>query len=1241
MGEDDARLVDAEVRRVAAQDLEHSLLLSAGAGTGKTRALVDHYVSILASGQAQVAHIVAVTFTEKAAKEMKERIRAACRDRADRAGSEEEGRAWEQHERELENARIGTIHSLCARLLRENSLAAGLDPRFVVLEEAEASLLLRESVRGWVLSAVQEAEARVRQSVAAFGLERACGMVVDRLGEREDWEGWPLARDADEGALLAQWRESGQPGIEELVTSAEWQQAVAVLQANEPLDATDKVAQTRDLALRRAAAGADPALPSEGRLQALAELAGLELRGGSKGKWLSEQALQAVKDALKALKAACKNAGIGQAGNAAAQEDSARLTAAFCAALPEAERAYSEAKRARSALDFADLQLLARNLLRDNEVVRRQVQRHTRHLLVDEFQDTNRLQKEVLDYLAGSDPESRAAPQHPTFAVGDAKQSIYRFRGADVSVFTQTRADFAERQGCRHLALRTSFRSQPGLVAFANEVFGHEAVIGREQNKREYEAYYEDLAAYRRERPGQLDVEIALATEAPGAAAAAASADEGDEAEEVEQAKVALLREVEADWIARRILEACGPEGLRVFDKQTKEPRPAGALPARRAQFGDVAILFRSMSDVRLYERALRQHGVPYYVVAGRGLYARQEIRDVLSFLRVLENRHDEVALAGVLRSPFFGVSDRTLYWLTHPSRAEARTSAELNRPLWDGLRCAEEGALPGEDVALQHIAEDEWPKLQRARQVIESLRAVKDRLSLSQLIERLVADTGFRAALLTQFGGEQMAANVRKLINFARRYEVGGVFSLRAFIGMVDELVAAEEREGEAPVEGEEADVVKLMTIHKAKGLEWPIVIVPDLGRQRRVRENRCALFSPRYGFVVQGEDETGQRQWPPVGQAVLREDRDKDTAESRRIFYVGCTRARDHLILTAAVKLAKAGNLPSDTWIGWLGKALGFDAEPTPRALKGTGGEWTGELVAAATRAEEPERTRWPLSLFERHRALVAACQPLPVEGEVRLPLERVRALGPDVANRRRFTVTELSDYLRCPKAYELRYLRDLRAYTEKDLTQWGAWRGIRRGMLAHRALEYLGRDQQADPREVAERALKAFPLGHGRPDEVRDEMAELLARYMASETFALIAGARSLRTEARLLFSLDGALIEGIVDAVAADEQGQLHLVDYKTGHSSEGQALHGFQLALYCAGLEAATGRLPASAVVHYLDADSAETLDVPSAAAEACSRAVEALGAIQGGDFPPCKEGCQQCGWQWACQSGPG
>ncbi|MFQ6133089.1 MAG: PD-(D/E)XK nuclease family protein, partial [Armatimonadota bacterium] len=243
----------------------------------------------------------------------------------------------------------------------------------------------------------------------------------------------------------------------------------------------------------------------------------------------------------------------------------------------------------------------------------------------------------------------------------------------------------------------------------------------------------------------------------------------------------------------------------------------------------------------------------------------------------------------------------------------------------------------------------------------------------------------------------------------------------------------------------------------------------------------------------------------------------------------------------------------------------------------------------------------------------------------------------LGPDLPNRRRFTVTELSDYLRCPKGYELQYLRDLRHYTEAAVSEWGAWRGVRRGTLAHLALEYLGRDRQADPQEVAERALKAFPLGHAPPDKVLSDLTDLLSRYMDSETFAMVAAASSLRTEARLLFTLDRALIQGKVDAAATDERDQLHLVDYKTGASRD-QGQHAFQLGLYCAGLEGAVGSLPASATVHYLDQGRAEALDVAAAAHDARSQALRAIAGICSGDFPPHTDRCAHCALHWACDA---
>ncbi|MFQ5808325.1 MAG: UvrD-helicase domain-containing protein, partial [Armatimonadota bacterium] len=1034
-------LADQEARTTAAERFGASIALSAGAGSGKTSVLVTRYLNILERDLATVPQIVAVTFTEKAAAEMRERIRADCRARAREAAGDHERRLWQRHERDLEAAPVSTIHSLCARILREHSIAAAIDPQFRVLEEASADLLMAQAVHRQVLRRVHEGADTMRRLVAAFGVVRLRDILCQLIAQRDKWLQW-LAGVADAESLVRQRlvadAEAQEGALAELVDDLRWQAAMATLESTEPLDPDDRAAQQRAAILDLAPVAADAELDTEQRVQALADMRAQCKKYGSKVKWPSPEALADVRDAFVTLRDLCGEAmkqALG-AGDAAVAESSAERSAALAVELEGAHEAYQDAKRRRSAMDFADLQLGARDLLRDHARIRDHYRRQFKYILVDEFQDTNGLQKEILFALAGAERDPGPQPaKGKLFIVGDDKQSIYRFRGADVTVFNVTREDFALSEGAHNLELSINFRSQPGLVDFYNRLFSQDAVMGAGGSGAPYIARYLALDPHRTARPEGPDVEVILARPDDG------SDDAGE-------ATLRDLRETEAAAIAQRIEEICDDErGLQVFD-----PRRDDSEGPRRARCGDVAILFRALTDVRTYERALRRRGIPYYLIAGQGLYRRQEIQDLVCLLRALENARDEVAVVGALRSPLFALSDETLYWLCRDGQPYAALQRLATEP---------------DDGQFEAIGPEERDKAARAAEILGELREVKDRLSISQLLTRAVEETGFLGALLAQFNGEQMASNVRKIIDLAAAFERGGLFSLHEFIGYLHDLIVTEQREGEAPVHGEEENVVKLLTIHKAKGLQWPIVVVPDLARGYQRADGDCLWHEP-VGLIVKGEDAEGRRKWPAVGESARALDDKMEQAERRRLLYVACTRARDHLILSSPWQTTKGGQAKGGPWLQWVAEALAIDADTPDGPLAAANGNgWTGVLQSVRPNDIRAARARRrKQALAARHAAELKAGQPLPGGPRADEFGDRTRPLPPGQAAQQRFTVTQLATYLACPREYELRYVRDLPEYYEPLPDAHGPLLSpLERGTVAHRCLQRIGREREED--------------------------------------------------------------------------------------------------------------------------------------------------------------------------------
>ena len=443
--------------------------------------------------------------------------------------------------------------------------------------------------------------------------------------------------------------------------------------------------------------------------------------------------------------------------------------------------AYAAAKDRESALDFEDLQLRARDLLRDNEALREREQLRFRSIMVDEFQDTNRLQCELVDLLTGSDTER--------FFVGDEFQSIYGFRHADVQVFRERRAE-AETL----LPLTRNYRSRPELLSVVNHLFGAE--FGEE---------FQPLAASG-EFPDPVfgtPVELLVTDKAAYSGTGV------------------HWRRAEARHVARRV----------------KELVDTGAASA-----GEIVLLFAAGTDAEWYEEELREAGLATYRATGRGYFGQQQVVDLLSYLRLLQNRYDDEALVSVLASPFVGVSNDALMLVRRAARGPIFTGLERSLP-------------PDLDPADARL-------LRAFRQRYDRLADAAGRLSLERLCERIVADHDYDLAVLAQWDGRRRYANLRKLARLARSYEELRGPDVEGFVRFVEEQEAVGAAERDAVAEEEGADAVRLLTIHAAKGLEFKVVVVADAGRDRNApsADEILCLSDGRFGFRV-ADPVTGKR--------------------------------------------------------------------------------------------------------------------------------------------------------------------------------------------------------------------------------------------------------------------------------------------------------------------------------------------------------------------------------------------
>jgi ATP-dependent helicase/nuclease subunit A len=1138
------------------------LLLTANAGSGKTSVMSERYVRIVREREptaepvvGDVGRILAITFTEKAASELKARVRA----RFEALGDGE-------HARATEGAWISTIHGFCARLLRTHALAAGIDPRFAVLDERVARRLAADAFQAALDDLVAAHGDAALELIAAYRPAELREAIVALRGELRsrghEHPRLPPARPADRGS-----RHSAL--------------ALARAQAAVELEAA-RDGKTVDRARERLAAcmallerPLDPPPAPE-------EVDALALRGN--GVALNGAACDAYRTALAAYADACADAA------------AVPVHALLDALLQAFGRHYEEAKRRASGLDFEDLELRANRLLREHEALRARYAERFQHVMVDEFQDTNPLQLELLERIAGEE----------LFAVGDERQSIYGFRHADVQLFRARRAALAERGATATLA--TNFRSHRALLDAFNAAFAPRfgasftplragrtdaGRAGGVADARELEDA--DRAAAPPAEPvvaAEDDSATPLA-ESPRAATgeAAARSSAGPSPETAPRVELFVV-DRSADWTTAGLVApgAVPPAPLwRLAEARLLAARMRALLDAGRPP-GDVVLLLRATGDLAVYERALVELGVPTYVIGGRGYWSQQQVRDLVAYLGVLANPRDGVALYTLLASPLVGLSSDGLVQLAAAARASRRD------PWW---------TLTDDAALLERLDRADRPRVEALRRWLPQERRAAPRHGLEALLDRVLARTGYDCALLRMEGGTRRLANVRKLMRLAREHETQHGRDLRGFADLVGGLVggadgSGDERESEAPVEGEALDAVRVMTIHRAKGLEFPVVCVADLGREspaagrelvRVGHDGRVGIRLRRLGG--------GRPRDALAYRALVDQQRRADAEEESRLFYVAATRAREQLILSGAVACDPSWPepRPGAPPLAWLGPAFvpDVDRRCAPDAAPRSLAEHDGVVVAVTVARPSLLAELSPPSLPSGSGPTLLRAGP--VDGRsasaggaaeaaspattgsaggaaARSSSSSLRAPGtsssgpasaaiPPVTT---LSYTSLQQHARCGYRFYLERVLGLPPTDETRLA--AAPRGPRadldprvRGRIVHALLEQLDlvRPQPPDEATVAAEAARA---GAYLSDAAAQEIVALVAGFLASELRARLAALTGLRREQS--FSLQLATgsgagptipLVGVFDAIGRESQRTL-VVDWKSDRLEPG-------------------------------------------------------------------------------------
>ncbi|MQY76310.1 MAG: AAA family ATPase [Spirochaeta sp.] len=794
-------------------------VITAGAGSGKTSVLTERFLWLLHNKKALVDEILTLTFTRRAAAEMYERIYRRLKVAGETHSSRELGR--------FDRAQISTLDSFCSQIVRNSCHLFGLPENFD-FDEERVKELAEETSFNFLLSHLEDPA--LSELITIMGFERVQHNILSDIAVNH------LHLGADFDFIDMYARQQDFLIRKSIQLLAQWENLKAQLSA---LEHPSKALAENKEELKRL--DSLKSLLDEERYNELAQLLGglgLNKRGGGKNREILQ-----MKDIVDQLR---ETAGLlTEVGTLLANK---HILKGFLSLLESFQLQYDREKRNRALLDFADLSQLAVAALLKNKALRSYYKKKFRYIMIDEFQDNNQLQKDLLyllaekqDLLGSAIPQARDLEEDKLFFVGDEKQSIYRFRGADVSVFKGLSRELAAQSREPAVALNTNYRSEPGLIAFFNRIFRNimgDAVF-------DFEADFQELRACNRKLPLKSEIRLLYKPYLS----------------EKEDSPFYNNQESEGFRIAQYLVEAVDKKKLQVRDEEGLRP----------AEFNDFALLLRSTTHQKIYERIFRLFDIPYTAVSVRSLFLEAPIYDFYQLLQLAIYPEDRLAYGALLRSPLVNISDDTLVALL-----------SLNREPFTGI-----------DDLNPEI--EERHKLDLGRELWLLARDNADRISISALFDLLWQSSGYRYFILAEPRNHNFLEYYTYLLSFAQKADQRGE-NLAQFLDFLRQNLGSHEKQEEPEISENKNPGVQILTIHRAKGLEFPIVILADMGNMGVGGSpvSRAYYFLSDHGFTLN----LGKKNYfAMIGE---QDSRSRENAELKRLLYVALTRASHHLILS-----------------------------------------------------------------------------------------------------------------------------------------------------------------------------------------------------------------------------------------------------------------------------------------------------------------------------------------------------
>ncbi len=1155
---------------------DRNILVSAAAGSGKTAVLVERIIARLTRDETpiDVDQLLVVTYTEAAAAEMKERIHRAI----EKALEENPEDVHLQRQATLiHNAQVTTIHSFCLSVIRDYFHTIDLDPGFRVGEEGELKLLKRDVLEEVLERWYQEASPAFITFVESFATgkdDRKLEEIVTQLYEYS--RSYP---DPDE------WLESSvQKYHVEEVSELEEASFVQTIKRDIKLILGDMLGQL-EYAHSVCESGDGPAayLPaiesdiqtvqrliredSFERLQELFSAVKWTRLGSNRNKSVSEEAIQSVKEIRKGVKEVVEGLQKQYFFDSLAEQQKGMLAAEnnmkiLAALVKEFADTFTQKKQSRNMIDFSDMEHYALQILTRNEAgilvpgaAAKEYQEKYAEIMIDEYQDSNYIQEAILTSVS-----TVSKGINNVFMVGDVKQSIYRFRLSRPELFMEKYDTYDTEDGdMQRIDLHKNFRSRREVLESVNYIFRQ--IMRREFGGIEYDEKAALYVGAEYESEEGNETEICLI--------------DVSEAEEKDN-----KRETEARVIARKIKKLTA--GHRIYDKK--------ADTYRKAAYGDIVILTRSLKGwADVFLNVLNQEGIPAYSVSKEGYFETREIQMILNYLKILDNPRQDIAFAAALTGPFAGISSEELAILKN-ERAEKTFYEKVCSYVRDGT-----------SEVLRERLNIFLNQFHRFRKKVSYM-------AIHELLLLITEETNYRNYIAALPGGEQRAANLEMLFEKAVSFESTSYKGLFHFVRYIEQLYKYEVDYGEAGIVDESADVVRIMSIHKSKGLEFPIVFVAGMEKGFNLQDTRSSvIIHPELGVGIDYVDIEKRIRYPSLLKKMIQKEVEKETvAEELRVLYVAMTRAREKLILTGTIskpeerldkykdlrqraeqKLPYSRVMSAKRYFDWLLPAVcrGFDST-VPIVID--------KIDMADIVLEEME---------EEYRDMLAKQELLEwdtertYDEEVKAQIENQFSYRyPYVVGQRtrqKVSVSELKKrvYMEESELEEEEVIPLLPKFLQGETEMTGAMRGT----AYHKVMELL--DFCADYDEetlkkfmeqmVGEQKMTREAVSCVRPKEIlnfldssvgrRMQRAGRLGKLHAEQPFVLAMDPSDA----------DSVLVQGIID-VYFEEENEIVVLDYKTDRVRQTEDLIGrykIQLEYYGQALERLTGKTVKQKIIY--------------------------------------------------------